>query len=254
MVWFFAGGETDDNKFNVFTGSFIRLLKEILNGDFELIKGIYFRSPMMNVKWALNNGQKAFINPYKVRFMDIAFRQVIERITPETQLILVSSSSGSVVVSQFACYLANKNRQNGYLKKPFHLALGACMISKQSELYRQIENFQKEGRIGKIIYDDLQDSGDTAVAICGKTRGEAWRNAFGLMFPFFSGRFSKPSFLNTHPVKGHIHRRRSQTVQKAIDYIEILLIKHKLAGDQYLEQAKSVIAKEKSRLLNHKIK
>jgi hypothetical protein len=24
MVWFFAGGETRDNRFNIFTGSFIR--------------------------------------------------------------------------------------------------------------------------------------------------------------------------------------------------------------------------------------
>lgn len=44
MVWFFAGAETRDNRFNIFTGSFIRLIKQILVEDFEVIKGIYFRS------------------------------------------------------------------------------------------------------------------------------------------------------------------------------------------------------------------
>ena len=54
-VWFFAGGETRDDKFNVFTGSYISLMKQILQNDFEFIKGIYFKYPMMNVLWALNN-------------------------------------------------------------------------------------------------------------------------------------------------------------------------------------------------------
>jgi hypothetical protein len=61
------------------------------------------------------------------------------------------------------------------------------------------------------------------------------------MFPIFSSRFNGPSFLNIHPVKGHLHRRRSQTLQKAVDYIEVLLIKHSIAGENYLERAKEVL-------------
>jgi len=34
MIWFFAGGETRDDRFNIFTGSFIRLMKQILVDDF----------------------------------------------------------------------------------------------------------------------------------------------------------------------------------------------------------------------------
>ncbi len=44
MFWFFAGGETRDNKFNVFTGSFIKLMKEILEDKFDFIKGVYFKT------------------------------------------------------------------------------------------------------------------------------------------------------------------------------------------------------------------
>jgi hypothetical protein len=64
------------------------------------------------------------------------------------------------------------------------------------------------------------------------------------MFPFFSKKFKGPSFLNTHPEKGHVHRMRSKTVQKALDYIDIILIKHKLAGTHYMEKAITVIEEE----------
>jgi hypothetical protein len=47
-----------------------------------------------------------------------------------------------------------------------------------------------------------------------------------------------------NPETGHIHRRRSQTVQKAIDYINIILIQNKLAGNIYMEKAEEVIKGE----------
>ncbi len=37
-IWFFAGAETRDDRFNAFTGSFIRMMKEILGEDFDYIK------------------------------------------------------------------------------------------------------------------------------------------------------------------------------------------------------------------------
>jgi hypothetical protein len=64
------------------------------------------------------------------------------------------------------------------------------------------------------------------------------------LFPLLSVNFKGPSFLNTNSKTGHIHRRRSQTVQKAIDYINIILVQHKLAGDLYKEKAISVIKEE----------
>jgi hypothetical protein len=244
MVWFFAGGEAGNNKFNLFTGSFIRLMKEILHDEFDLIKGTYFKSPMLCVIWALNNAQKPMAYPGKERFIKTALSQVMEKITPETQLVLVSSSYGSVVAAQFACFLAELNSVNKFLSKPFHIALGSSIVSKESELYKRIEDLNKEGKIGKLIYDDLQDPGDSSTGVCGRTRSEAWINAFGIIMPWFSKKFSGPSFLNTNSATGHLHRRRSKTLQKALDFIDVMLIKNNLAGDFYNRRAKLVIEQE----------
>jgi hypothetical protein len=244
-VWFFAGGETRDNRFNIFTGSFIGLMKKIMGDDFEFIKGIYYKSPMMNVIWALNNAQKPVANSTNNKIFITAFQQIInEELAPETQLVITSSSSGSVVAAQTACYLAEKNRNKIYFRKPFHLVLGASMISPKSDLFNQLIHYQKEGIIGIILHDEIQDEGDTSAGVGGASKMEAYRNAFGLMFPCFSGKFNGPSFLNTNPDTGHIHRRRSKTVQKAIDYINIILIKNRLAGDYYGEKALEVIKNE----------
>jgi len=245
MVLFFAGAETRNDKFNIFTGSFIRLMKQILEDDFDFIRGIYYNASMLNVIWALNNAQKPIIDPATEKITSAAFIQIISAgLAPETQLIITSSSSGSIVAAQTACYLARKNRNNIYFHKPFHLVLGASMISEQSDLYRQLLHYQKEGTIGTIIHSEVQDEGDTSAGVGGTTRMEAYGNAFGLMFPWFSKKFSRPSFLNTDPEKGHIHRKRSKTVQKALDYISVILVKHKLAGTYYCERAISVISKE----------
>jgi hypothetical protein len=245
-VWFFAGGETRNDRFNTFTGSFIRLMSQILDDDFEFIKGIYFRSDMMNVIWALNNAQIPLTNPEDHRITSAAFDQMISaELTPDTQLVITSSSSGTIVAAQTACYLAEKNMNNVYFQKPFHLVLGASMISTDSDLYKQLLHYQNKGIIGTILHDEIQDEGDNVVGVGGKTRIEAYLNAFQLMCPWFSMKYKGPSFLNTDPEKGHIHRRRSKTVKKALDYIDIILIKHKLAGDFYMEKAIAVLDREK---------
>lgn len=248
MVWFFAGGESGDNRFNIFTGSFIRLMKQILEDDFDQIRGIYYKSPMMNVIWALNNAQRPISNPDNEKITESAFNQIVASgLSPDTQIILTSSSSGTIVAAQTACYLAEKNRNNIYFSKPFHLVLGASMISPESDLFKQLAHYQREGIIGTIIHDEIQDEGDNSRGVGGLSRREAYRNAFGIMFPFFSKKFSGPSFLNTHPVNGHIHRKRSKTVQKALDYINIILIKQRLAGEYYMNKAVAVLKDESNR-------
>ena len=242
-VFFFAGGESGDNKFNVFTGSFIRLMKEILEKDFYFIKGVYFKTPVMNVIWALNNAQKPISNPEEQKITAAAFKQIISAQMPaDARLIITSSSSGSIVAAQTACFLAEENRDKTYFNKPFHIVLGASMISQESDLYKKLLGYQKEGAIGTILHDEVQDEGDNSRGVGGITRREAYSNAFGLMFPYFSRKFKRPSFLNTNPETGHIHRKRSMTVQKAIDYINIILIEHKLAGERYREKAISILS------------
>jgi hypothetical protein len=249
MIWFFAGGESRDNKFNIFTGSFIRLMKQVLGDDFDLVKGIYFDMPARNVAWALNHSQFPIANPNKYWITEAALDQIIsDSFFPETRLVIVSSSSGSVIAAQAACYLAEKNREWLVLQKPFDLALGATLISKDSELFKKLIEYQKKGIIGNLIYDELQDEGDSSNGVGGTTRRMAWMNAIGLMFPFLSRRYSRPSFLNTDPEKGHLHRRRSKTVQKALDFIYVLLVKYNLAGDHYREKAIQLIEEESMKL------
>jgi hypothetical protein len=248
-VFFFAGGETDDNKFNVFTGSFISLMKKILENDFVFIRGIYFKTPMRNVIWALNNAQKPIDKIKENKITSAGFNQIISNgFSTETQVLIISSSSGSVVAAQTACLLAEMNRRNKYFFKPFHLVLGASMVSPESDLFRKLIYYQNEGLIGTIIHDEIQDEGDSSFGVGGLTRGEAYRNAFGLMVPFLSSKYTGPSFLNSHPEKGHIHRRRSQTIQKAIDFINIILIKHNLGGNHYLSKAVAVVKEEKDKI------
>jgi hypothetical protein len=202
---------------------------------------------MMNIIWALNNSQKPIRNPENNKITAAAYNQILSADLPsETQLVIVSSSSGSVVAAQSACILAEKNIDNKLFKKPFHLVLGASMISPDSGLYKKLLYYQQTGIIGTILHKEIQDEGDTSYGVGGSSRLEAYKNAFCLMLPIFSKKFNGPSFLNTHPEKGHLHRRRSQSVQKAIDYINIILIKHRLAGDHYMERAIDVLKNNKN--------
>lgn len=246
MMWFFAGAETRDNKFNVFTGSFIYYMKEIMGNDFSHVKGIYRKTALANLIWALNNSHEPVRKPPDGSPQDIAFNQFISNnLQKSRQLILVSSSTGSVVAAQTACFIAEKNRERKYLEKPFHLALGSTIISEESELYKYLVSQQDSGLIGRMIYDDLQDEGDNSTGMAGISRHEAYRNAFGILFPPLSKKFNGPSFLNTDPETGHIHRRRSKSIIKALDYIEILLIKHNLAGEYYRQRAITFIEKKR---------
>jgi len=119
-VWFFAGGETRDDKFNIFTGSYIRLMTQIMDEDFEFIKGIYFKYPMLNVIWALNNSQKPIANLEDEKVFMTAFRQIIDAgLSPETQLIITSSSSGSIVAAQTAVIWLKKTGTTSISGDPF---------------------------------------------------------------------------------------------------------------------------------------
>jgi hypothetical protein len=245
-VVFFGGGETRDNLFNVFTGSFIRFLSLIFEDNFSLIKGIYFKYPIFNVMWALNNAQKPIKSPEKNRIISAAFNQIVANSKDsQTTLIILSSSSGSIVAAQTACFLAEENLVKRFYDRPFRLAIGTSLISKESDLYLKLLDYQKAGIIGTIIFDELHDKEDSINGTGGHSRKEAYSNAFGLMFPFLSNRFKGPSFLNTDHEKGHHHRRRSQTVKKAIDFIEVIFIRNKLAGENYCEKAGIVLAGEK---------
>ena len=237
-VWFFAGGEAGTDKLNAFTGSYIRLMKEILQDDFDVIKDIYFKMPMVNVIWALNHCQSPMNQPLENKLINKACKQINgDGSSDQVKLVITSSSSGSVIAAQTACYLAEQNSKRDLPGKPFDIALGASMISTSSDLFKKLEYFKEKGLIGSIIFNDLQDEDDNTTGIGGRSRSEAYSNALGIMLPLFSNKFNGPSFLNANPENGHVHRKRSKTVQKAIDFIDVILVKYKLAGSGYAEKA-----------------
>jgi len=235
---FFAGGDHREDGGNAFTANFIKYLTDILGHRFSVIKGIYHSRPLMNVIWALNHAQKPKRYPAGNRIISSSVDQILaDPLTAKAEVTLVSSSYGSVVAAQSACYLAERQLKENNLNRPFNLALGASMVSKDSPLYLKLIFYQEKGIIGTIIYDELQDAGDNSNGIGGSTRIEGYSNGLGICFPFLTVKFKRPSFLNTHPVSGHMHRVRAQSVQKAKDFLQTILIDYELGGVEAKERA-----------------
>jgi hypothetical protein len=241
--FFFAGGDYRSEGANAFTGNFIRYLSEIMGTRFSVIRGIYRSTPLANVIWALNRAQA----PEKRPLHNQVLRSSLGQITSDpnistSRVTLISSSYGSVVAAQAACCLAEKQINEGILSGAFNLALGASMVSKKSALYRKLLWYQEKGIIGTIIYDELQDEGDNSNGLGGETRLEAFANGIGICFPFLTFKYQGPSFLNTNPVSGHLHRVRAQSVQKALDFLQVILVDYELGGVEARVQASALLA------------
>jgi hypothetical protein len=241
-VFFFAGGDHREGEGNAFTSNFIRYLSIIFGQEFSVIRDIYHTSPLMNVIWALNRAQEPVRFPEKNRIIATSVGQIIrDSGISRSELTLVSSSYGSVVAAQAACFLAGRQMREPFLAGPFHLALGASMVSVRSGLYGKLLHYQKNGIIGKILYDDLQDDGDNSTGIGGSNRLEAYVNGLGICFPYLSPRHRGPSFLNNDPVSGHLHRVRAQSIQKAEDFVHTILIHHRLGGEEAKRKAEELL-------------
>ncbi len=231
--FFFAGGDFKEGQGNAFTSNFIRYQTEILGNRFSIIEGIYHRMPLMNVVWALNRAQQPGNYPTRNKIIASSFSQILScPQTSDTKLTLVSSSYGSVVAAQVACQLAEHRQQHKFQHQPFNLALGASMVSEQSELYRRLLHYQEKGLIDRILLSELLDEGDNSNGMGGTSRLEAYGNGLGICFPFLTRKFTGPSFLNDNPVSGHLHRVRAHSIQKAKDFITTIFIDHNLAGDE----------------------
>jgi hypothetical protein len=241
--FFFAGGDYREGKGNAFTANFIRYQKEILGDRFSLITGIYGTSPVGNVIWALNRAQAPLTDFDKHPLLATSISQIIDDPRIRTSKItLVSSSFGSVVAAQTACKLAELHLHDNIFSHPFDIALGASMIHPESKLYRQLQHYQNAGVIGKVLYDDLQDEGDNSNGMGGLNRMQGYRNGLGICFPFLTTKFKGPSFLNNDPVKGHLHRVRAQSMQKAKDFVKVIFVDHEMAGEDARERAFSILS------------
>ncbi len=244
-IFFFAGGDFKEEQRNAFTANFIQYLSEVLGDRFSIIEGIYHQMPVMNVVWALNRAQEPLKAPLQNQIIARSVNQILScPHIDESKLTLVSSSFGSVVAAQAACYLAERELAEKSLIRPFNLALGASMVSEQSGLYRKLKHYQQRGVIDKILLNELQDEGDNSNGLGGRTRLEAYSKGLGICFPFLTRKFSGPSFLNTDPVHGHLHRVRSHSIQKARDFIQTIMIDHELGGAENKAKADLVLKKE----------
>lgn len=240
--YFFAGGDFRKGKENAFTGNFIRYLEEILGSNYRMIRGIYDTRPLVNVVRALKIAQEPVRNPLRNRIISSAAGQILSDPDIATaRFHLISSSYGSVIAAQVACHLAGMHQQEKIFSQPFNVALGASLLSKESVLYRQLVYYREAGVIGNILYDELQDEGDNSNGIGGVSRLEAYANGLGICFPFLTRKFSGPSFLNKHPVTGHLHRVRAQSVEKAKDFIRTILIDQGWGGGEAGSRAMEVI-------------
>lgn len=172
----------------------------------------------------------------------LAFERILADTNQQAdQINIVSSSFGTVLASQLAIKLARF-----YEDKPaqpeINLILGASMLEKDSKLFQELIKFQQEGSIVCIIHDELQDEGDNVNGMCGKSRLQAFANAFKIACVFGGNYLGQPSILNNHPNKGHIHLQRAQSVQKGKDFVEVSLIDYELGGPRIRERALEIMS------------
>jgi len=245
-IWFFAGGTFANGRVNLFTRTFMDGMKKTYGDGFRVVEGIYHPWSFFNVLWALTWAQRPFRRPSHRPCMKRALQQLagkppssdkaVTSIRPAA--ILVGSSYGSVVAAQFGCYLAsliaesrctsqqntlagtsiNRQSATGHsssLPSSLILLLGTTVLSVRSDLYLELEKYRQQGIIREIIYERLQDEGDNAAGLAGRSRVTAYMKALGIVFPWVTFRYKPPSFLNQHPVRGHIHQRRAHSREKA---------------------------------------
>ncbi len=250
-IWFFAGGTFANGRINLFTRSFIGNMTERYGERFGVVEGIYHPWSFFNVLWALTWAQRPFRRPFSRPYMTRALEQITANSRDFDQsgkgeksgVILVGSSYGSVVAAQFGCFLASLISRStimnpagssipqqvrakadflnrGTLPQSFSLVLGTTVLSERSDLFLKLLAFQKQGIIREIVYHRLQDEGDNAAGLAGRSRVTAYLKALGIVFPWVTFRYRPPSFLNQHPVKGHIHQRRANSKEKAEDFMK----------------------------------
>lgn len=237
--YFFPGsGNFGGNEPNVFTLTFCMYMEELLGEDFLVVAEALSHKHLINIAWALWNGQRPLNNPK----LDTRTRKTFERIAtdphdlPDT-ITIVSSSFGTVIAAQVGIYLANHCRENGRFHQKIDIIFGASMLSKDSDLFLELEALQKEGMVRHIVYNELQDPGDNVTGMCSNSRLSAFVNAFEIACIFGGTHRGQPSILKDDPNNGHIHLQRAQSVDKAREFVRVIFIDHELARPEIREKA-----------------
>jgi len=239
-----GGAYHGKNSPNAFTRTYCGFMNDLLGEDFKIIEEAVSKSSIKNVAWALSRGQKPMRNPERNKKTEIAFRIITDALHDETSDIsIVSSSFGTALTAQVGIMLADFYVSSGRERPDINLVLGASMVSKESKLYRRLEELKKEGMVATLIYDELQDPGDNVTGMCGKSRVGAYARGLRMSFVIFGKYKGQPSILNNNPQTGHIHLQRAQSEEKAGKFLEVTLIEYALAGEGIKEKAMEMLKK-----------
>ena len=239
-----GGGYYGKHSPNEFTRSYCGFMKDLFGDDFTIIDKPLSKASISNVIWALNKGQKPLRKPEKNKKTVIACRCIMGALHDETtDITIVSSSFGTVLTAQIGIMLADHFIKTGKKIPDINLVMGASMVAKESKLYCKLTELRNEEKISRIIYDELQDPGDSATGICGKSRVGAYARSLRMSFVIFGKYKGQPSILNNNPNTGHLHLKRAQSVEKAEDFLNVTLIKYELAGQEIKEKAGELLKK-----------
>jgi hypothetical protein len=244
--FFFIPGGAYHGKYspNAFTRTYCGLMNELFDENFTIIDEPVSKSSISNVAWALSKGQKPMRKPEKNKKTGIAFRSIMEGLHDETTDInIVSSSFGTALTAQVGIMLADFFNNSGKERPDINLVMGASMVSKASKLYSKLEELRDEGIITTIVYDELQDPGDSVTGMCGKSRVGAFTRGLRMSFVIFGKYKGQPSILNNNPQTGHLHLQRAQSEEKAEKFLEVTLIDYALAGQEIKEKAMEMLKK-----------
>lgn len=237
-----GGAYHGKNSPNAFTQTYCNTMSDLLGEGFTIIDEAVSRSSVSNVAWALSRGQKPMRKPEHDKKTVIAFRSIIEALHEETSDInIVSSSFGTALTAQVGIMLAEFFNNPGSERPDINLVLGASMVSKDSKLYHKLEELRNEGMLTTLIYDELQDLGDSVTGMCGKSRVGAFARGLRMSFVIFGKYKGQPSILNNNPQTGHLHLQRAQSEEKARMFLEVTLVDYALAGEEMKEKAMGML-------------
>lgn len=223
---------------NAFTSTYCGFMTELLGEDFRIIDKPVSKASISNVAWALSRGQKPMRKPEKNKRTMIALGSIMEALHDETKdITIVSSSFGTALTAQVGIILADYYSHKAGNKPGINLVLGASMVSRESKLFRRLEELKDAGMITTIIYDELQDEGDTVTGMCGKSRIGAFARGLRMSFVIFGKYKGQPSILNNNPKTGHLHLQRAQSTEKAESFLIVTLIDYELAGQEKRDKA-----------------
>jgi hypothetical protein len=240
-----GGGYHGKHSPNAFTRTYCGFMKDLFGYDITIVDKPVSKASKSNIVWALNSWQKPMRKPERNKKTVIACRSIIDALHDETtDITIVSSSFGTVLAAQVGIMLADYLINTGKERPDVNLVMGASMVSKESKLYCKLGELRNEGKINRIIYDELQDPGDSATGICGKSRMGAYARGLRMSFVIFGKYKGQPSILNNNPNTGHLHLKRAQSVEKAENFLKVTLVEYGLAGQEIKEKAVEMLKKQ----------